>query len=218
MDGWNVPVGLLDTQLLEVLVFILYAVFFECLVHVHRSSESLPDVAASMSIDFQVPFKNLLYGLLARHLQDVFVVRKHIYQLNSSAFVGQPANHECLVFPPLDLQFLGLQMQVFACWRIECSLSCIQVNACPWLSCSTVKKISYVGACCLNHWPCLLHYMAHSCTLNVFLDEVRQVEYLTEKDYPTVVGLIVKRHLCSCVVPLLLVWRWQIFLEFACHL
>lgn len=157
VDGWNVPVRLLNAQLLEFLVFILYSIFLQCFVHVHRSAQSLPDVAPSMGIHLQISLEYFLDGLLAWHLQNILVVCQHIDQFYSSALMSQPTDDHRLIFPPLDFQFLRLEVQISASWSIECSFARIQIDACSWLSSSAVEKVCNVSASSLYQWPCLFH-------------------------------------------------------------
>jgi hypothetical protein len=93
VDSWDVPVCLLYAHSFELVVFVFDTVFLECLVHIHRSTQPLPNVAASMSIKLQIAFQDLLDSLFAWHLQYKLMICEHVDQLYVTAFLCKSTNH-----------------------------------------------------------------------------------------------------------------------------
>lgn len=105
MQGWDVPVCFLNAHSLEFAVLILNPILLQGLVHVHRSSQPLPDVAASMGIEFEVPLQDFLNCLLAGYFQNELMVCQHVDELDASTFLGQATYNKRLILPPFDLCF-----------------------------------------------------------------------------------------------------------------
>jgi hypothetical protein len=149
MDGGDVPARMNDVQPVELRVFIRNAVLFQCLLHVQRSAQSLPNVTASMLIEFQVAVQYLSDCLFGRHLQNGAVIVDHVDDAYPSGLFGEAAYDILRILPPLHLAF-GINMQVLSCRTVKFTSTSLEVHTDSWLTTIGIEPVCDIRACGLD--------------------------------------------------------------------
>ena len=103
MYTWNVGV-FIYVKVYKLHCFIGDVVFFQCDVHVKRSSETFPGITCGMLIRRHIAVENFIHCFFTADFDNIIIFCKHVDDTELTSLNCQAADAEGAISPPWSLE------------------------------------------------------------------------------------------------------------------